>query len=594
MEKLNKHMVRNRLLSGLIVVLLLSGVALAFPGNYPKKLENYRVMTSTTATTGTGISGATWNPYTNRVILIDNNAVNWKEIRPDQPTTILRTVTLSGFTDPESASFVDYDPTTNKSRYVISEEGLNRVSICGVSEAAGAAVTITRTTVGDCASSTVMQTSGGADIWTPDATNGMEGIAYKNDTNQVIVTKQRTNLEYWVCNIAAPTNCTEPFDAQAILSGTVTELNDLYWDNTTGTTVLISNASGLVIRINPVTGAIIDSRSIADLGFTQEEGMGMTPDGQHLFISSEPTSFAHLEWMGGTVGGISPFTVASNIITQTTADDQTRLDKGSETTGLPLRIINDVVGIGGGDISDTTRTRLTLEYYDSNELIGTQTNAWRVALDAVTPVGSSGVAQESGGEFELSTVLGTGTHGTNTQVLNVHAFNTGQVGVAQGAASTSRGTVWAKVGGTIFFSTTQTGNTAGAETDLHSYAMTAASLATNGDSLRCHSGGTFGAGASADKRLRAKFGGTTVIDSGALAVTSTDWDLNCEIIRTGAATQKSVCSLTTNNAGLVSSADYTTPAETLANAITYKITGAGTNANDTVGEFTKCVWQPAS
>lgn len=585
---------RIKLVFSLIVLFFVSQNAFARLDEpiYPRKLNNYRIVNSTTAIpSAVGISGVAWNPYTNTAELVDNNNIHYYEIRPDQPTTLVRDMTLSGFTDPEGMTFMTYNPATNTSTYAFSEEGLNRVTVCDQAESTGSTGTLTR---GSCTSSRVMQTSGAADIWTPDVTNGMEGLTYNTDTNQFYVCKQKSSLEFFVCDNSASPACTEPFDAQTVLSGTVASCNDLHYDRKTKTVLWVSDDSNMVIRINPATGAIIDSRSITDLGFTQEEGVCMTPDTNDLFVSSEGTSFAHLKYM--TPGGTSPYTSTSAVITQTTADDQTQLDKGADASSLPLRIINDVNGFGDSDIDATTKTKLSLEFYDSNELKVTQTIGSRLGIYAVTPVGATSVQQESGGEGEFSTTLGSGTHGTNSEVFNLHLFNTGQVGVQQGAASTSVGAVWAKVGGTIYQSTTQTGNTANTETNLFSRAIEAATLNTNGDSLSFYAAGTVAGTAAVDKQVKVVYGATTIIDTGSLAITAAeDWSLRGNIVRTGAATQKATVTFSISGSILTTTVtDYTTPAETLANAITLKVTGKGTNASDVVGEFFKVAFEPTS
>lgn len=153
----------------------------------------------------------------------------------------------------------------------------------------------------------------------------------------------------------------------------------------------------------------------------------------------------------------------------------------------------------------------------------------------------------------------------------------------------------ANVGGTTYVNTTQTGNTAATETDAFSHTIAASTLATNGDSLEFYAAGTFATTASTDKQVKVKFGAATLFDTGALAiVAASDWSLWGRIIRTGAATQKALVTLTTSNAALVSSTDYTTPTETLSGAVTMKLTVNGTNANDTVAELYKETWAAAA
>jgi hypothetical protein len=160
--------------------------------------------------------------------------------------------------------------------------------------------------------------------------------------------------------------------------------------------------------------------------------------------------------------------------------------------------------------------------------------------------------------------------------------------VAGGATSTL-----AAVGGKLHTGTTQTGNTAGTETDLYSFSVPASTLSTNGNALHLECGGTFAGTANTDKRLRLKFGATTLYDTGALAITSaTAWTLMANVLRTGAATQKGSTAFTSSSAVLPAGAGYSTAAETLSGAVTIKITGQGTGASDVVGEWCKLEWRP--
>lgn len=146
---------------------------------------------------------------------------------------------------------------------------------------------------------------------------------------------------------------------------------------------------------------------------------------------------------------------------------------------------------------------------------------------------------------------------------------------------------------TLTTNSTQTGNTAGAETDLFSYSIPAATLGINGNQVRFHYAGTFATSVTTDKRIKVKFGGTTVLDTGSLAATSAaNWVIEGECTRTGATTQKCYATLNSSFASLSAYAGYSTAAETLSGAVTLKITGQGTNASDVVGEMSKVLFFP--
>lgn len=188
-----------------------------------------------------------------------------------------------------------------------------------------------------------------------------------------------------------------------------------------------------------------------------------------------------------------------------------------------------------------------------------------------------------------STLTHAGT-GIATFVGSVTA-NTG-IGTRKGSVTISA-TERVKVGGVSYTNFTTTGNTAATETDAFSHSVTAATLGTDGESLEFVAAGTFAATANVDKRIKVVFGSTTVFDTGNLAITAaSSWNLKGTIIRTGATAQKVSISLSTSSASLASYSQYTASAETLANALTLKLTVNGTSANDTVGEFYKEQWLP--
>ena len=157
-------------------------------------------------------------------------------------------------------------------------------------------------------------------------------------------------------------------------------------------------------------------------------------------------------------------------------------------------------------------------------------------------------------------------------------------------AGNSAGTI-AKAGGCIHTNTTTTGNIGTGEDTLFSYSVPANTLNTNKDTLVATASGTFATSVN-NKRLRVKFGATTIFDSGALAITSAaDWVLEIEIIRTGTTTQKCNVRLNTSSSVLLATVDYATAAETLSGAVSLIVTGEATADNDIVGEMFKIRWE---
>lgn len=217
-----------------------------------------------------------------------------------------------------------------------------------------------------------------------------------------------------------------------------------------------------------------------------------------------------------------------------------------------------------------------------------------------------GTGQVTGGgllQFPRLSVTGTsippiGVYAPAASTLGLSANTLGQLwidtktGVRKSGITISASERCA-VGGITYTNTTQTGNTAATETDAFSHTLSAATLGTDGESIEFEAAGTFAATASTDKRVKVVFGSTTIFDTGALAaVAAASWHLKGLIVRTGAATQKVIVSFDSSFSSLNSTATYTAATETLANALTLKLTVNGTNANDTVGQFYKEKWFP--
>lgn len=141
--------------------------------------------------------------------------------------------------------------------------------------------------------------------------------------------------------------------------------------------------------------------------------------------------------------------------------------------------------------------------------------------------------------------------------------------------------------------TTQTGNIGTGEDTLQTFSVPGVTLAINKETLTGTYSGTFATSINS-KRLRLKFGATTIFDSGALAITTAaSWTLEFEVIRTGAATQKCNTRLTTSSGTLSAYAQYSTAAETLSGAVTLLLTGEATADNDVVKEMFKLRWEPS-
>jgi len=186
-----------------------------------------------------------------------------------------------------------------------------------------------------------------------------------------------------------------------------------------------------------------------------------------------------------------------------------------------------------------------------------------------------------------NTALEYFANGTKVQ-SQTQTLNTTEV-ILRTLSGTS--TSYARVGGTINVNTTAVGNVGAGEDDLITYTIPANTLSTNGDRIQFQMAGTFAANANT-KRVRIKFGATTLLDTTALIFNGADWSAEGVVVRTGATTQKAFCAFRSGSAVLTSTSDYTTPAETLSGTVVLKATGEATSNNDIVEEFHTVEWHP--
>lgn len=143
------------------------------------------------------------------------------------------------------------------------------------------------------------------------------------------------------------------------------------------------------------------------------------------------------------------------------------------------------------------------------------------------------------------------------------------------------------------------GNTTTTETDIFTYTIAAAKLAANGDQVETMWSGIFVSSGTATRQLRAYFGGTLILDTGALTVSlAASWVIFCTVMRVSATVIRYAVSMTTEGAAL---AAYTAVGEvtglTLANTNVIKITGTaagvGAATNDIVGKVGSVSFCPA-
>lgn len=116
------------------------------------------------------------------------------------------------------------------------------------------------------------------------------------------------------------------------------------------------------------------------------------------------------------------------------------------------------------------------------------------------------------------------------------------------------------------------------EETLWTYSLPAAMLSRDGQCLRVTAWGTTAANANS-KHVRLYFGATPMVSRNTTAFNGAQWRAVFEIVRTGATSQAGTGTLAAGAPGAVYEARTATPAESLAAAVTIKMTGQNTVAS---------------
>jgi hypothetical protein len=137
----------------------------------------------------------------------------------------------------------------------------------------------------------------------------------------------------------------------------------------------------------------------------------------------------------------------------------------------------------------------------------------------------------------------------------------------------------ATANGRINSDSTDVGNVGGGEDSLKSFTVPANTLAANGQVLRYVANGVFAANGN-NKRVRVKFGATTVLDTGVVTHNNLAWKVVLEIMRTAPTTQE--CSAVLEVDGVAPLVKDVAAAETLSGAVTIQLTGEAVADSDIV------------
>lgn len=356
------------------------------------------------------------------------------------------------------------------------------------------------------------------------------------------------------------------------------------------------------------------------LNFYQDGDLQMSFNSGIADISSPTLNIngATLNWIGGAGGGTSLLqvdnagaiarastaTLGGAINLGTTPSSYLTLQNTTDAAAGAQQVSPSILLSGQGWKTTATAASQQVDYRQyvlpvqgaanptANWVLQSQINGGgytdRMVVTSGGDVQAAGFVTTAGGRgIGLNTTpSGDPTIINSTLNVNLWPSSTGNVRVSRSGGPS------AHVGGTIEVDTTQTGNVGAGEDTLQSFSVPASQLSVTGDFLKFRSAGTFGASVNS-KRVRVKFGATTILDTGALGITgATSWVISGTITRTGATTQKCEAVMNTSSATLMGYAAYATATETLSGAVTFLVTGEATDNNDVVKETFQMEWMP--
>jgi hypothetical protein len=354
---------------------------------------------------------------------------------------------------------------------------------------------------------------------------------------------------------------------------TLGDSSDLSWDNTNSTITI------RVVRLfGRGTGNTFIGQSVSNFTFTTGSAILNTAIG--LQVLSALTTGNSNSIFGAGAGQLITSGSLNTLMGRISGG---AITTGGNNSGLGYNALGAVT-TGSNNIGVGYEAGDNITTGGFNVIIG-------VSVDAQSATAS--------GQLSIQNIIfGVSNTGTGTTP------STGSIGIGEPAptrklevagglavkAGTSTGQI-VRVSGVLHTNITTTGNVTTGEDTLFSYTIPANVLATDKDTIRATFTGAFAATAN-DKRIRIKFGATTIIDVTDSSTSAGFWRAEVEIIRTGAATQKCsgiiVASTGTNNP-----AYYVAAAETLSGTVALVLTAEATATDDAVFQMGKVRWEPA-
>lgn len=376
---------------------------------------------------------------------------------------------------------------------------------------------------------------------------------------------------------------------------------------TLGANTTVSANNGIAIG----SGASVGSTSASSIALGIFSTVG-TSSGASAAIgysntinNSSPNSYAFGQ--GNAVTGNAAFAFGQN----NTITNNSSMGIGFSISSPPAStiLIQSVAGI---------RLQSTSSFVYINEKLGIKNLSPSALLElgtAGTTLGTMGISGNTSGRILIQPAAAAGTWtwtlpttgGTNLYTLQTNGSGTttwAQVDVSTAAITgtlpvANGGTGTTKPQATLFNHHVDAGNTTTTETTLYTDTIAASQLGANDDKLEATYGGVFVSSATATREIKIYFGGTVMLDTGALTLSlSSAWTAYVTIIRVSSSVVRYAISFTTEGAAL---AAYTAVGEitglTLSNTQILKITGqaagVGAATSDVLAKLGYVEYKPA-
>ena len=374
-------------------------------------------------------------------------------------------------------------------------------------------------------------------------------------------------------------------------------------------------APGLVIFTGTNTGT--SSKNLYDTTGTTDvlNVVGIVSSTQ-LLISGTSTLYGNVSssvtsalWLAGSNGVVSAYGGASacgagNAVTTISAiggttcaafntSNATLLGDGTSTD---IAVYSGLQALGGFDnftyVSSTALLTASNTLVSNNLNVGNTINVTGTAQFATTTQVAGNFNVTGTAQFATTTTVGTST------VYGFEALTTGKNYVIAGTLSGASD--MAVIGGRIAWSTTSTGNSAGASTSIETFTLPTSTYNTTGDEVSIYAGGTFAATAATNKQIQVAIASSTVFDTGAAfapANTACNWFLESRGMMTKTSSTIWITQFTdscvnalTDNSG---DAGNATAAITSTIPIVLNIYGNATNGSDVVANYFAVFYSPA-